>query len=38
MGGDGVFAQHNGSTGGQGTIYIPSGAGGGCVTSGPFAK
>ncbi|KAE8844261.1 hypothetical protein PTNB85_02526 [Pyrenophora teres f. teres] len=36
MGGDGTFVQHNGSTGGGGTIYLPSGQGGGCISSGPF--
>lgn len=37
MGSDGVFVQHNGSTG-TGGIHIPSGRGGGCVASGPFAN
>ncbi|KAK0372696.1 hypothetical protein CLIM01_09952 [Colletotrichum limetticola] len=37
MSGNGVFKYHNGSTSGGG-VYIPSGEGGGCVTSGPFAK
>ncbi|GAW22247.1 hypothetical protein ANO14919_117830 [Xylariales sp. No.14919] len=34
--GDGVFVAHNGSVNGNGNVYIPSGKGGGCVTSGPF--
>ncbi|KAJ4364847.1 hypothetical protein N0V95_000596 [Ascochyta clinopodiicola] len=36
MGGDGTFVQHNGSVGGAGTIFLPSGNGGGCIKSGPF--
>ncbi|KAI8949572.1 Di-copper centre-containing protein [Xylaria longipes] len=34
--GDGAFVAHNGSVNGNGHVYIPSGKGGGCVTSGPF--
>ncbi|KAI0905943.1 hypothetical protein F4823DRAFT_110886 [Ustulina deusta] len=34
--GDGAFVAHNGSVNGNGNIFIPSGDGGGCVTSGPF--
>ncbi|RYP72371.1 hypothetical protein DL770_007978 [Monosporascus sp. CRB-9-2] len=37
MGSDGMFLAHNGSTGGGG-IHIPSGLGGGCIESGPFAN
>ncbi|KAH7398598.1 hypothetical protein BKA66DRAFT_546137 [Pyrenochaeta sp. MPI-SDFR-AT-0127] len=36
MGGDGYFAKHNGSLGGAGAIFLPSGNGGGCIKSGPF--
>jgi tyrosinase len=36
MGGDGEFVQHNGSVGGGGSIFLPSGNGGGCIKSGPF--
>ncbi|KAH7320654.1 hypothetical protein B0I35DRAFT_198537 [Stachybotrys elegans] len=36
MSGDGEFFAHNGSISGQNNIYLPSGNGGGCVTSGPF--
>ncbi|KAK1969298.1 Di-copper centre-containing protein [Colletotrichum sublineola] len=36
MSGDGAFVKHNGSVSGAGTIFLPSGKGGGCVTSGPF--
>ncbi|CAN9157612.1 unnamed protein product [Alternaria alternata] len=36
MGGDGYYVKHNGSTGGGGRIYLPSGNGGGCIKSGPF--
>ncbi|KAK1990894.1 Di-copper centre-containing protein [Colletotrichum falcatum] len=36
MSGDGTFVKHNGSVSGAGTISLPSGKGGGCVTSGPF--
>lgn len=38
MSGDGSFVSHNGSVGGAGTIYLPSGNGGGCLQSGPFVK
>lgn len=38
MGGDGYYVKHNGSTGGGGRIYLPSGNGGGCIKSGPFKK
>ncbi|GKT93291.1 FAD binding domain-containing protein [Colletotrichum tofieldiae] len=38
MSGDGAFKAHNGSVAGRGTVWIPSGNGGGCVTSGPFAN
>lgn len=38
MGGDGVFVKHNGSVGGAGAIFLPSGEGGGCIGSGPFKK
>ncbi|KAI3336666.1 Di-copper centre-containing protein [Xylariaceae sp. AK1471] len=34
--GDGSFLQHNGSVTANGNVWIPSGKGGGCVTSGPF--
>ncbi|KAF4459570.1 FAD binding domain-containing [Fusarium albosuccineum] len=37
VGSDGVFVQHNGSTG-SGGLHIPSGLGGGCIESGPFAN
>ncbi|KAF9699242.1 hypothetical protein EKO04_002830 [Ascochyta lentis] len=36
MSGDGSYVFHNGSVGGGGTIYLPSGEGGGCLQSGPF--
>jgi tyrosinase len=36
MGSDGAFVKHNGSVGGAGKIFLPSGQGGGCITSGPF--
>lgn len=36
MGGDGYFVAHNGSVGGTGRIFLPSGQGGGCIASGPF--
>ncbi|KAH7067656.1 hypothetical protein BKA63DRAFT_479709 [Paraphoma chrysanthemicola] len=36
MGGDGAFVKHNGSVGGGGRIFLPSGEGGGCIKSGPF--
>ncbi|KAK1566059.1 uncharacterized protein LY79DRAFT_529483 [Colletotrichum navitas] len=38
LSGDGVFKAHNGTLAGRGFVYIPSGAGGGCVTKGPFAN
>lgn len=38
MGGDGEYVQHNGSVGGGGTVFLPSGEGGGCIKSGPFKK
>ena len=38
MGGDGDFVKHNGSVAGRDNIRLPSGRGGGCVTSGPFVK
>ncbi|KAF2999498.1 hypothetical protein E8E13_008840 [Curvularia kusanoi] len=37
MGSDGAFVKHNGSVGGAGKIFLPSGQGGGCITDGPFA-
>ncbi|OLN89340.1 Grixazone synthase 3 [Colletotrichum chlorophyti] len=37
MGSDGIFVPHNGSTGSAG-LHIPSGLGGGCIASGPFAN
>lgn len=37
MGSDGSFVVHNGSVGGTGKIFMPSGQGGGCIMSGPFA-
>ncbi|KAF5675193.1 tyrosinase [Fusarium heterosporum] len=37
MSGDGNYVKHNGSTSGKGQIYLPSGNGGGCVETGPFA-
>lgn len=36
MSGDGAFTAHNGSVGGSGAIFLPSGNGGGCITDGPF--
>jgi tyrosinase len=36
MGSDGSFVKHNGSVGGGGKIFLPSGKGGGCITNGPF--
>ncbi|TQN71850.1 Tyrosinase-like protein orsC [Colletotrichum shisoi] len=36
LSGDGAFVEHNGSISGAGAIVLPSGNGGGCVTSGPF--
>ncbi|RFN43635.1 hypothetical protein FIE12Z_12101 [Fusarium flagelliforme] len=38
MSGDGEYFKHNGSFGGRGTIHLPSGNGGGCIKSGPFAN
>ena len=38
MSGDGAFFQHNGSLSGTNNIFIPSGNGGGCITSGPFKE
>ncbi|KAI6351063.1 hypothetical protein MCOR25_010172 [Pyricularia grisea] len=38
LGGNGEFKEHNGTVGGGGAIFIPSGEGGGCVTTGPFAN
>lgn len=38
IGGDGEFWEHNGSTAGIGSVKIPPGNGGGCVTNGPLAK
>ncbi|KAK2729083.1 FAD binding domain-containing protein [Colletotrichum kahawae] len=38
LSGDGAFVQHNGSLSGAGAIWLPSGKGGGCVESGPFAN
>lgn len=37
MGSDGLFVPHNGSIGSAG-LHIPSGLGGGCIATGPFAK
>nr|XP_036574338.1 FAD binding domain containing protein [Colletotrichum truncatum]KAF6780753.1 FAD binding domain containing protein [Colletotrichum truncatum] len=37
MGSDGAFVQHNGSIGSAG-LHIPSGLGGGCIATGPFAN
>lgn len=36
MGSDGHFVKHNGTVGGSGRIFLPSGEGGGCIMSGPF--
>ncbi|KAF3037028.1 hypothetical protein E8E11_005910 [Didymella keratinophila] len=36
MGGGGSFVAHNGSVGGAGRIFLPSGKGGGCIMDGPF--
>jgi hypothetical protein len=36
LGSDGSFVAHNGSVGGTGKIFMPSGQGGGCIMSGPF--
>ncbi|KAK2038065.1 Di-copper centre-containing protein [Colletotrichum somersetense] len=38
LSGNGAYVQHNGSLGGAGAIFLPSGKGGGCVTSGPFSN
>ncbi|KAK8096989.1 Tyrosinase-like protein orsC [Apiospora kogelbergensis] len=38
MGGDGDFFEHDGALGGASMIKIPSGKGGGCMTTGPFAN
>ena len=38
LGRDGEFFAHNGSIAGAGTVWIPSGKGGGCMQGGPFAK
>ncbi|TQN63790.1 Tyrosinase-like protein orsC, partial [Colletotrichum shisoi] len=38
LSGDGTFRAHNGSVAARGGVWIPSGNGGGCVTSGPFAN
>lgn len=38
MSGDGAFFAHNGSLAGTGNIYLPPGAGGGCIESGPFKE
>jgi tyrosinase len=38
MSGDGHFVQHNGSVAGAGSIFLPSGEGGGCIKDGPFKK
>ncbi|KAK1981675.1 hypothetical protein LZ30DRAFT_592215 [Colletotrichum cereale] len=38
LSGNGAFKAHNGSVSGRGFVHIPSGAGGGCVTEGPFAN
>ncbi|KAF5026427.1 hypothetical protein F66182_1492 [Fusarium sp. NRRL 66182] len=37
MSGDGKYVKHNGSLSGMQNIYIPSGNGGGCIKTGPFA-
>ncbi|RBR27135.1 uncharacterized protein FIESC28_00079 [Fusarium coffeatum] len=37
MSGDGKFFKHNGSVSGGGNIFLPSGNGGGCIETGPFA-
>ncbi|KEY72418.1 hypothetical protein S7711_01086 [Stachybotrys chartarum IBT 7711] len=37
VGSDGLFVQHNGSTGTAG-LHIPSGLGGGCIATGPFSN
>ncbi|KAJ0122034.1 fad binding domain-containing protein [Diaporthe amygdali] len=38
MSGDGSYLAHNGSLSGANNIFLPSGNGGGCVTSGPFTN
>jgi tyrosinase len=38
MSGDGDYFEHDGALGGASLIAIPSGNGGGCVSTGPFAK
>ncbi|KAK7911748.1 hypothetical protein PG985_014229 [Apiospora marii] len=38
MGGDGDFFEHDGALGGASMIKIPSGKGGGCISTGPFAN
>ncbi|WYZ44850.1 hypothetical protein EsH8_VIII_000166 [Colletotrichum jinshuiense] len=38
LSGDGAYVKHNGSVSGAGAIILPSGNGGGCVTSGPFVN
>ncbi|EJT80830.1 hypothetical protein GGTG_00824 [Gaeumannomyces tritici R3-111a-1] len=38
LSGDGDFWEHNGTVIGPGNVFVPSGRGGGCVTSGPFAN
>ncbi|KAM0190625.1 hypothetical protein ACHAPA_009838 [Fusarium lateritium] len=37
MSGDGSYVKHNGSVSGRGNILLPSGRGGGCIKTGPFA-
>ncbi|KAF4452131.1 hypothetical protein F53441_4968 [Fusarium austroafricanum] len=37
MSGDGEYFKHNGSVSGRNSIWIPSGKGGGCIKTGPFA-
>ncbi|KLU82363.1 hypothetical protein MAPG_01435 [Magnaporthiopsis poae ATCC 64411] len=37
LSGDGQFLQHNGTLAGAGKVWLPSGKGGGCLKSGPFA-
>ncbi|GKT52465.1 tyrosine--tRNA ligase, cytoplasmic [Colletotrichum spaethianum] len=38
LSGDGTYLKHNGSVSGAGAIFLPSGKGGGCVSTGPFKK
>jgi tyrosinase len=38
MGGNGAFFEHNGTLAAGGLVYMPSGVGGGCIESGPFAN